>query len=84
MRLYEVITILKTFEGDSNGVLPVGTQLFSPTEETFSSTRAFAAKVKTDGKQYQGKSWVVLPEGKSPPQTMTVKRVDQFEINMEG
>lgn len=70
MRLYEV--------------KDVGEELvYVPTDETFPSTRAFAAKVKVDGSAYQGKSWVILPEGKGEPKVMTVARVEQFEIKLE-
>ena len=70
MRLYEVV--------ESMG----GNKAYKPTTETFPSTRAFAMKVKADGKAYAGKSWIILSEGKIIPQTMKVKAVEQFEIAM--
>lgn len=72
MRLYEVV--------ESMG----GNKAYKPTDETFPSFRAFVSKVKSDGKAYHGKSWIILPEGKIIPQVMKVQAVEQFEITLEG
>ena len=71
MKLYQVVELADN------------SKAFVPTDEKFPSTLAFVAKVKNDGKAYEGKSWIILPEGKHEPKIMAIKLVEQFEISLE-
>ncbi len=73
MRLYEVILTPEEKE-----------EAYLPTYETYRDIAAFRAKVRTSGAAYQGRKWILLPEGKNEPKVMTIQSSHQCEIVWEN
>lgn len=72
MRLYEVILTPEEKE-----------EAYLPTLETYRDIAAFRAKVRANGSIYQGRKWILLPEGKNEPKVMTIQPSHQHEIVWE-
>ncbi len=73
MRLYEVLS----GADDDSKVL-----LYKPTDETYRDLAEFRARVRQVGKQYQGKAWILLPEGKKDHKVIKIKPRTQYSLDM--
>ena len=72
MLLYEVLTD----DVDSN------IRLYKPTNIHFPSTAKFRSEAKKNGAHYQGKVWILFPEGKKPPEEIVIRPVEAYQIKL--
>ncbi len=72
MRLYEVLSVDKT----------TGEKTLRSTDENYRGEDSFHSNVRANGKKYEGKLWMLLPQSKNTPRVITIKKTTQHSIEM--